>query len=564
MSADPRKIDLQAPRRERSRESRPLSVEQNGMLSAEQSGKHANGNSNDVSLGAMGPANADSVPPVPAEPELESAPKRKWLVGVLDYWGDRRTPAILVSFIVHTVILLVLALLSLRSQEFGSPAFDFVATNSPEEDEHSIPEEILVVGDAQPPPSPVVGPELEGPKTTTSATNAASEILALDSGDQPAEVSTAAAELQQILEATSVSTSSMFSSTGVEGRRPENRRKLALARGGTIESEVAVERALEWLAKHQLPSGAWSLIHNTGECDGRCQNPGSKERFDPAATGLALLAFLGAGYTHEAGEYRENVRKGVYFLYQIMEESSQGGSLMYQSDRGMYNHGIAAFALCEAYQLTEDPDLRHAAQLATQFIVTAQNYQGGWGYLPKQPGDLTVSGWQVMALKSAQAAGLKVPASTIFRLDNFLSTQQATKSAYFGYGKPGKSPTCTAIGNMMHLFRGMTDTDPRILESAQYLRRLGQSGRDIYFNYYATLYLFHVGEPFWTDWNPTVRDYLVKTQATGGHEAGSWYFDNPYGKEGGRLYTTAMAAMTLEVYYRFSPLYQQADEPFEL
>jgi hypothetical protein len=68
----------------------------------------------------------------------------------------------------------------------------------------------------------------------------------------------------------------------------------------------------------------------------------------------------------------------------------------------------------------------------------------------------------------------------------------------------------------------------------------------------------------WEEWNQRCRDYLISTQSTEGHEAGSWYFENHFGKEGGRLYTTAMAAMTLEVYYRFSPLYQQTDDPFEL
>ena len=379
---------------------------------------------------------------------------------------------------------------------------------------------------------------------------------------KPAEA--AQGRLERLLNASSISLSASFASTGIDGRRPEQREEIALARGGTLESEKAVEDALDWLAEHQLPSGAWSLIHDGGRCNGQCRNNGSKDRFDTAATGLSLLAFLGAGYTHKDGKHRETVRKGVYFLLQVLEETPEGGSFMYQSDRGMYNHGIATFALCEAYQLTQDRDLQKPAQQAIDFIASAQHYRRGWGYLPKQPGDLTLSGWQVMALKSAFAAGLDVPPATILQIDPFLDSQQSDSGVFYGYGSPGKSPTCTAIGLLLRMFRGMPHSDPRVLEAATYFRKVGRSNGDAYFNYYVTLFLFHVGQPFWDEWNPSIRDHLVKTQAQKGHEAGSWYFENVYGKEGGRVYTTAMCAMTLEIYYRFSPLYQQSDVPFEL
>ena len=249
---------------------------------------------------------------------------------------------------------------------------------------------------------------------------------------------------------------------------------------------------------------------------------------------------------------------------QIMEEVPGGGSFLHQSDRGMYNHGIATFALCEGYQLTKDEDLRRAAQLAINFILSAQNYAGGWGYLPKQPGDLTITGWQVMALKSAHAAGLDVPSDAIIRIDNFLGTQQVPSGVFYGYRKPDKHATCSSIGVLIRLYRGWSHTDPRALELAQFLHKQGRSNGDAYFNYYATLLLFHIGGEPWKQWNERMREHLIKTQATDGHELGSWYFDNQFGKEGGRVYTTAMCAMTLEVYYRFSPLYQQSDRPFEL
>jgi hypothetical protein len=80
----------------------------------------------------------------------------------------------------------------------------------------------------------------------------------------------------------------------------------------------------------------------------------------------------------------------------------------------------------------------------------------------------------------------------------------------------------------------------------------------MYFIYYASQVLHHLGGRHWEKWNPRMREYLVHSQATKGHEAGSWYFDEPHSTPGGRLYTTTMAIMTLEVYYRYMPLYGES------
>lgn len=514
-------------------------------------------------------------PPIPAQHPSATAqaealdgrptpvrPHRLRRIGnaLVRFWDTRRTPAFLVSFIVHTAVLLVLALWSWSYYGDAGQEFDFDAMVLAPHNEPQV--EVLLDAGAVAPPASWESFQPSVPQSATTAPGLAQLLQPTPTNAAQAE---AAQNLQQLLSASSMELTSTFVATGVEGRSLDKRRQVALENGGTLESEEAVELALEWLAAHQLPTGAWSLRHDTGTCNGRCRHPGSKDRFDTAATGLSLLAFLGAGYTHQAGKHRETVRKGVYFLLQVMEETPQGGSFLYQSDRGMYNHGIAAFALCEAYQLSQDEDLREPAQQALNFIASAQNYfGGGWGYLPRQPGDLTISGWQIMALKSGYAAGLEVPPAVLLRIDQFLDSKQTESGVYFGYRKPERSPTCTAIGQLVRLFRGRSHSDPRVLEAADYFMRSGRSSHDVYFNYYVSLFLFHIGDPFWEQWNPRMREHLIKTQMRQGHEAGSWYFDNPYGQEGGRLYTTAMAAMTLEVYYRFAPLYQQTEIDFEL
>ncbi len=479
---------------------------------------------------------------------------------LVDIWDSRRTPALLISVIFHTTVLLLLALLTISAPLGASRSADF-RLSGPVEAMDTTTELTLAAGDSPPPPSIEQSTRTEvSASSQTSSTLSLSKLLDIEA--PPASTEPVTGTPDGLMQAAMLNLNASFSSTGVQGRSPEQRRQLAVTRGGTMTSEQAVENALEWIAEHQLPTGGWSLIHDGGRCKGRCKNNGARDRFEPAATGLALLAFLGAGYTHQEGKHRDVVRKGVYFLLQVMEETPEGGSFLYQCDRGMYNHGIASFALCEAYQLTGDKDLRKPAQQAVDFIAAAQHYRGGWGYLPKQPGDLTLSGWQIMALKSAFAAGLEVPASTILRIDPFLDSQQAESGIFYGYQQPGKNPTCTAIGQLVRLFRGMTHTDPRVLEAAAYFTKSGRSNGDAYFNYYATLFLFHVGGPLWENWNPNMREHLIATQSTSGHESGSWYFENPFGKEGGRLYTTAMCAMTLEVYYRFAPIYQQVDVTF--
>ncbi len=490
-----------------------------------------------------------------------------WMMGVVAYVAEhvsrrRGTPAFMVSLIFHTSLLILLALLSWTGPGGPSRSFDFTASTAAIEGVDAATPVLMSDGDAPPPPAPM---EAESPEPPApSPANAASALADLLSEQAPPKQQSSQSAWEQLVQATGNSTTASFVGSGVAGRQLDRRQQIALARGGTLDSEAAVERALEWLAAHQLPSGGWSLVHDTGSCNGRCPDNGSSERFDPSATGLSLLAFLGAGYTHREGKHRETVRRGIYFLLQIVEETPQGASFLYQSERGMYNHGIAAFALCEAYQMTNDPELKAHAQGAVQFIVEAQNYQGGWGYLPKKPGDLTLTGWQVMALKSAYAAGLDVPPSSIIRIDPFLDSQQTPSSFFYGYQGPGKSPTCTSIGLLMRLFRGLPSTHPTLLDGTAYLAKTTRPNTDAYFNYYASLLLFHVGGPVWEPWNEHMREHLIQSQEQSGHQAGSWYFDDPYGREGGRLYTTAMCAMTLEIYYRFAPIYRQVDVKFEL
>jgi hypothetical protein len=170
----------------------------------------------------------------------------------------------------------------------------------------------------------------------------------------------------------------------------------------------------------------------------------------------------------------------------------------------------------------------------------------------------------MMALKSAYMAGLSVPSPVIDLANRYLDSVQLGKGAFYGYMMRAKTPTPTAVGLLIRMYLGWNQDDPRLARGVSFLMEEGPSKKDMYFNYYATQVMHHYGGEGWPKWNVQMRDYLIATQATTGHERGSWFFLEQHGVVGGRLYTTAVCIMILEVYYRHLPLYGEAaiDEDF--
>lgn len=340
---------------------------------------------------------------------------------------------------------------------------------------------------------------------------------------------------------------------GLQGRQNGTRSSLASKHGGTAASEMAVENGLRWLANHQFPDGSWRLDFRSGPCDGRCSNPATRET-TTAATGLSLMAFLGAGYTHKSGPYQQQVQAGLDYLVSRIRKSVFGGNL---TEGTMYAQGIATIALSEAYALTRDRKLRGAVESCLEYIVTAQHSAGGWRYTPGEPGDTTVTGWQMMAMKSCELAGFDVPTATIKKARKFMRSVGDESSGQFGYKSKDPDPTSTAIGLLMQMYHGWTPEHRGVVAGSKFLIKQGPSKNNIYFNYYATLVLFHCRHEKWDVWNQQMREFLISTQSKSGHESGSWFFKERYGSVGGRLYTTAMSIMILEVYYRYLPLFDR-------
>jgi hypothetical protein len=362
------------------------------------------------------------------------------------------------------------------------------------------------------------------------------------------------------------------------GRSTTARRGLLDKEDGNRISEASVARGLQWLALHQAQDGHWSLHEFSRDAREkprpagrviRCNcEAGTANRNDVAATGLALLPFLGAGITHKPGktnkmDYLKTVEGAVNWL--LGRQSVKDGS--YSTD--MYAHGIAAIAICEAYGLTSDPRLKLSAQRALSFIANAQDpVGGGWRYSPKQAGDTSVTGWQFMALKSGQMAGLSVPRNTLKLANRFLDAVESPENGgAFGY-LPGQPTTIamTAVGLLCRQYSGIGPKNPALQKGVKRLRTEPPGkNNNIYYLYYATQVMHHMQGESWQMWNlgadgsgkGGMRDTLIAQQDKGAtprhqHQIGSWG-----GSQGGRIMATSLSLLCLEVYYRHLPLYRR-------
>lgn len=359
--------------------------------------------------------------------------------------------------------------------------------------------------------------------------------------------------------------------TPFAGRQGMTRAKMVRREGGTVLSEKAVELGLEWIVRHQRPNGSWSLNFQ-GECSfgNGCPAHTAMES-DTAATGLALLPLLGAGYIHTVkSRYQDSIRRGLEVLIHHEQPNGDlyvgGGGIAY-----LYSHAIASMALCEAYGLSKDPKLKKAAQRAINFIASAQSpVGGGWRYSPGQAGDTSVFGWNIFALRSASMAGLSVPRRTVKGCKTYLDLAAADRwGTTYSYmpGRPALGPM-TAEGLVSRQLLGWARNYPPLIKgAAQVAADLNRSSeRNIYYWYYATQLLHNMKNRDWELWNPRVREKLIGTQIQAEVCAkGSWdpFLPEPdrWGKVGGRLFMTSLSILTLEVYYRYLPLYK--DEVME-
>lgn len=373
--------------------------------------------------------------------------------------------------------------------------------------------------------------------------------------------------------------------------------------GGSQKTQDAVIDALKWLARHQAPDGHWDATQYTKQCEGTvCERMASRatQEHNVGITGLALLAYLGAGYTHRGGpggspdgyNFPKVVKKGLRWL---AEQQNEDGAFEVNGMKPLYNQGVATLAYAEAYGMTKSSLFRETAQMAVNYLLSAQNKYSGWGYTYQVGNnDTSVTGWSAMALKSADIAGLTVSQAGFEGALQWVN--EATHDQYWCVGYSDRKrpvlqtacnkvsteknknykghPALAGVGMMIRIFFRGKDANMNALRGGKrrlmddlpkWKKGVDRSTKDnpidFYYWYYGSLAMFQFtgpDSPFgkkkdWKKWNTAVKDALLPNQEgeDAGSERGSW---DPIGRwcySSGRVYSTAINALTLEVYYRY-------------
>ncbi|TWT80661.1 Pectic acid lyase [Planctomycetes bacterium CA13] len=444
----------------------------------------------------------------------------------------RSAPPWLISTVFHLMLLLILALISTPA---GSSLGDLMLVIGSSE---GTEEDGLTEFSIDPSDTPVLASEIE--TESESDVDIASIFNEMNLSDTN-ELASIAVGIGPMVD---VSTP-MFN-----GRSGAMKRTLLALYGGTAKTQEAVELGLAWLSRNQLPNGSWSM-----------QGPysdGAVAENKPAATAMALLAFLGDGNTHQSGDYAKNVDKGIKWL--VRQQSRSG--FMAKDARGheqAYAQAQATIVLCELYAMTKDSWLRDRAQLAIDYAEDAQGHEGGWRYYPKSDSDTSVTGWFVMALQSGISGGLDVDRNILYNVEGYLDAAQHFEGAAYGYqARSNPSAAMTAEGLLCRQYLGWPRNHPAMTEGIDALldtNPFSIRNRDVYYWYYATQIMHHYGGKPWKQWNLRMRSELPMTQEKRGRQQGSWDPQSDEWGSSGRLYTTCLSLYCLEVYYRHMPLY---------
>ena len=482
-------------------------------------------------------------------------------------------PSWMVSFITHVGLIILLALLVMPSTEERDVSL--VASSSPNADLDTIDLNLDAMDFEMSDP-------LEQEMSEEIPVEMPMEVEEVSLPEATVDFGSIMAAEEFSMEEVDFGEMSISESDGETAARSEASKESNLKKyGGNAASEAAVALALKWIVDHQLDDGGWNFNHQLGKGNFRTSpDPGELIDARSGATAIALLPLLGNGQTHKVGKYKKQVQAGLEFLMRRAKKSGRGVSYI-EPGGSMYSHGLAAIVFGEAFAMSRDPLLAPYAQGSIWFIEDVQDpVGGGWRYVPRQRGDTSAVGWQLMALKSAKLSGLDINPRTYQLAEKFLDNVSTPSGAFYGYTDPPPSGKVsrsyrarTAIGLLCRMYMGWDKGAPGMQEGIKWLDDMGpdikEGTADMYYNYYATQTIKHYGGREWEQWNVKMRDFLIESQNKEGNAAGSWMVGSPKSHsvgKGGRLYETALACMTLEIYYRYLPLYgdSAADDEFKL
>jgi len=351
--------------------------------------------------------------------------------------------------------------------------------------------------------------------------------------------------------------------------------------GGRGPGQPHVERALRWLAAHQDADGRWDSDGFMKHDDGAftiCSGPGNATH-DVGVTGLALLAFLGENQTMRSGKYKDTVRRAVKWLRDQQQENGLFGSPT--SHDFIYDHAIASYAMCEAYGLSKYKLLRDCAQRGLNYLESHRNPYSVWRYQPRdQDNDTSVTAWAVMAYEAGKYFGLTVNDEALKLAVTFLDSV-SDASGRHGYRQAGerssrkrgdhavrfpadKTEAMTAAGLFCRFFLGQDPREVPVMKAAAKVISQcpprwdeGAGTIDHYYWYYATYAMFQHGGAGWKQWQKAIEREVGGNQHTDAAQQnllGSWDPVGAWGEDGGRVYSTAILALTMQANYRYTPL----------
>ncbi len=341
-----------------------------------------------------------------------------------------------------------------------------------------------------------------------------------------------------------------------------DRMKRITENGGTPQCEEAVVKSLRWLKKQQNGNGSWG--------DGQ---------FKASMTGITLLAYLAHCETPLSEEFGENVLKGISFLVDLGMKnpviSEQPGL-----KEVCYDHAVATYALCEAYTFCKQMDIPSISNLervvvkAVDRILDAQCPNGGWAYSYNNrinPNiDLSVTGWNVQALKAAEHGGIKPTKGeirTALRKAAMYCRKNVMPDGKFSYKENGENPRSSLVGvGVLSLQMTGNGSDSAARKGLDWIKNNVKtlewgkgSGTEnvksnLYMHYYCVQAAMNRGGDVWASYNKAFRDAVLGGQKPDGSFSNNdtGYAECLSGKSK-NIYRQCLATLMLETYYRFLP-----------
>lgn len=323
-------------------------------------------------------------------------------------------------------------------------------------------------------------------------------------------------------------------------------------RADELEDQIdaAIDRSLPWLARQQLPSGAW---------------PTGKSGASTAATSLAILAFLAVGHVPDEGPYGRQISSGVAWV--LTQQDDRGLLLGPSSSHGpMYSHGITTLMLAEVSGMLNEyhaQKCREVLERAVKIIIVAQNQprspaaDGGWRYQwTSSDSDLSVTAWQLLALRAARDIGCDVPVQNIDRAIAYIKRLSVEDGGGFGYTS-NKGTTATRAGTGIVALEVCGEHRTKeTMAAARYILSHPLTVEESYFYYgayYCTVGMYKIGGDEWTAIRPALYSTILNTQTRGGF----WAPLKGSERQAGRVYATSMSLLALTVEYAYLPIYQR-------